>query len=134
MRMMLLAAALLATPVGVSLPTAAAAQVADPALAQVLADSRRAADKARDQYRHPGETLEFFQVKPGMTVVDYLPAGGWIRAFLGLDMLYRTTSAFTLAKCIRDNQESRMVTSRVDQARLEKLLAEHDPFAGAPLS
>lgn len=69
-----------------------------------------------------------------LVAICYLPAGGWIRAFLGLDMLYLTTSAFTLAKCIRDNQESRMVTSRVDQARLEKLLAEHDPFAGAPLS
>jgi hypothetical protein len=60
--------------------------------------------------------------------IVYLPAGGWIRAFLALSLLYVVTSAFTLAKCVRDQQESHEVVSRVDQARLDKLLAEHDPF------
>jgi hypothetical protein len=36
------------------------------------------------------------------------------------------TSAFTLAKCVRDRQEETEVVSRVDQARLDKLLAEQD--------
>ena len=31
------------------------------------------ADKARYAYRHPKETLQFFGVEPGMTVVDTLP-------------------------------------------------------------
>lgn len=52
----------------------------------------------------------------------------WVRAFLGLGLLYLTTSAFTLAKVVRDRQEAGQIVSRVDQARLEKLLAEHDPF------
>jgi hypothetical protein len=39
-----------------------------------------------------------------------------------------TTPAFTLAKVVRDRQESTTVLSRVDQARLDRLLAEHDPF------
>lgn len=30
----------------------------------------------------------------------------WVRAFLGLGLLYLTTSAFTLAKVIRDRQEA----------------------------
>lgn len=60
--------------------------------------------------------------------VAYLPVGGWVRAFLGVGLLYVVTSAFTLAKVIRDRQEVGQVTSRVDQARLDKLLAEHDPF------
>jgi hypothetical protein len=38
------------------------------------------------------------------------------------------TSAFTLAKVIRDHQDSTDVVSRVDQARLDKLLTEHDLF------
>ncbi|MGW2111497.1 YiaA/YiaB family inner membrane protein, partial [Streptomyces sp. NPDC001948] len=38
------------------------------------------------------------------------------------------TSCFTLAKVIRDRQEEGRIASRVDQARLEKILAEHDPF------
>ncbi|MGW0776146.1 YiaA/YiaB family inner membrane protein [Streptomyces sp. NPDC054802] len=52
----------------------------------------------------------------------------WVRAFLGIAVLYLTTSAFTLAKVVRDRQEAGQIVSRVDQARLEKLLAEHDPF------
>ncbi|QIG43168.1 hypothetical protein G5V58_10725 [Nocardioides anomalus] len=58
----------------------------------------------------------------------YLPVGPWVRAFLGLGTLYLTTSAFTLAKCIRDAQESQAVVTRLDQARVDKILAEHDPF------
>lgn len=60
--------------------------------------------------------------------VFYLPVDGWVRAFLALGVLYTVTSAFTLAKCIRDRQEDTYLVSRVDQARLDKLLAEHDPF------
>lgn len=43
--------------------------------------------QARYQYRHPQETLEFFGVEPGMTVVEALPGGGWyskiLLAYLG---------------------------------------------------
>ena len=45
---------------------------------------------------------------------------------------YLVTSSFTLAKVIRDRQEDEMVFSRLDQARLEKALATHDPYKGAP--
>lgn len=60
--------------------------------------------------------------------IVYLPVDGWVRGFLGLGVLYTVTSAFTLAKCVRDRQEGTALVSRVDQARLDKLLAEHDPF------
>ena len=60
--------------------------------------------------------------------VLYLPVDPWIRAFLGLGTLYLTTSAFTLAKCVRDAQETQAVVTRLDQARVDKILAEHDPF------
>jgi hypothetical protein len=58
--------------------------------------------------------------------VAYLPLGAWPRAFLALGILYAVTSAFTLAKVIRDRQEESTVVGRVDQARLDKLLAEQD--------
>jgi hypothetical protein len=57
-----------------------------------------------------------------------IPADNWVRAFFGLALLYLVTSTFTLAKCVRDRQEVDTITSRVDQARLDKLLAEHDPY------
>ncbi|RDX37559.1 methyltransferase domain-containing protein [Kangiella sp. HD9-110m-PIT-SAG07] len=34
-------------------------------------------NKQRDQYRNPKETLGFFDIKPGMTVVEIAPGGGW---------------------------------------------------------
>jgi predicted methyltransferase len=38
--------------------------------------------RARYQYRHPQETLEFFGIEPGMTVVEALPGGGWYTKIL----------------------------------------------------
>jgi hypothetical protein len=63
--------------------------------------------------------------------IFYLPVGGWIRAFLAVGLLYVVTSAFTLAKCVRDAQETGTVVRRVDQARIDKLISEHDPFKTA---
>jgi predicted methyltransferase len=39
--------------------------------------ARSTEDKARDQYRHPVETLSYFGIKPEMTVVEIWPGGGW---------------------------------------------------------
>ena len=61
--------------------------------------------------------------------ICYLPVDPWIRAFLGLGTMFLTTSTFTLAKCVRDNQENQAVYARLDQARVDKILAEHDPFS-----
>ncbi len=60
--------------------------------------------------------------------IAYLPVDPWMRAFLALGSLFLVTSTFTLAKCVRDAQENSGLTSRLDQARLDKILAEHDPF------
>lgn len=63
-----------------------------------------------------------------MVAVYYLPADPWIKAFFALSICYLVTSSFTLAKVIRDRQEDEAVVSRLDQARLEKALATHDPY------
>lgn len=60
--------------------------------------------------------------------IAFLPVDPWVRAFLGLGMLFTVSSAFTLAKCVRDRQEEAYVATRVDRARVDKLLTEHDPF------
>lgn len=60
-----------------AMPAAADHHMNMAAMEQALAADNRAADRARDEWRHPAETLAFFQVEPGMTVVDYMPAGGW---------------------------------------------------------
>ena len=52
-------------------------------LRQAVADAGRApANVARDKYRHPVETLDFFEVDPGDTVVEIWPGGGWYTEIL----------------------------------------------------
>ena len=63
-----------------------------------------------------------------LVAVYFMEADPWIKGFLALGTLYLTTSSFTLAKVVRDQQEDARVFHRLDQARVDKLLAEHDPF------
>ena len=58
--------------------------VEDAALqAAVASDSRPAADRARDAFRHPFETLTFWGLRPGLTVVEIEPGrAGWWRNIL----------------------------------------------------
>lgn len=60
--------------------------------------------------------------------VFYLPLDIWQRGFLFMTALFLVTSAFTLAKVIRDQHEASTVRFRIDEARMEKLIADHDPF------
>ena len=53
-------------------------------LDQAIAGAHRSeANRARDKYRHPKETLTFFGIKPTMTVVEISPGGGWYTEILG---------------------------------------------------
>jgi predicted methyltransferase len=45
-------------------------------------DWRSAVNKARDGFRHPKETLAFFGVEPGKTVIEITPGGGWYTEIL----------------------------------------------------
>jgi predicted methyltransferase len=61
----------------------AMAQDAAPGLQAVVDGAHRsAANKARDPYRHPVETLTFFGIRPDMTVVELWPFGGWYTEIL----------------------------------------------------
>jgi predicted methyltransferase len=74
---------ILGTGMLVGATAACAADPFDPKLvAAVASDFRSSADKARDQYRHPLQTLTFFGLKPNMTVVELWPFGGWYTAIL----------------------------------------------------
>ena len=43
----------------------------------VTGDWRPASDRRRDAARHPLDTLKFFGLQPGMTVVELWPGAGW---------------------------------------------------------
>jgi hypothetical protein len=58
----------------------------------------------------------------------YLPIDFWIKGFVGMGMTFSVSSSFTLAKTLRDNHEATTLTARIDEARVEKILAEHHPL------
>ena len=62
--------------------TADAPQAADPLGAAIAGDWRAPENVARDQYRHPAQTLAFFGLAPGQTVVEITPGGGWYAEIL----------------------------------------------------
>lgn len=67
----------------VSMPSFAAGPAANVAISAAIADPGRSADnRARDRYRHPAETLAFFDVRAGQTVVEYSPGNGWYTEIL----------------------------------------------------
>ncbi|MFP3990258.1 YiaA/YiaB family inner membrane protein [Streptomyces sp. E11-3] len=86
--------------------------------------------KQQDTNAYYGMAVASFMISLGAVTaaVLYMDVDVWVRAFLGIALLYLVTSSFTLAKVIRDRQEVGQIVSRVDQARLDKILAEHDPF------
>jgi len=43
---------------------------------------RTPANVARDRYRHPAQTLAFFQLAPSQTVIEITPGGGWYSEIL----------------------------------------------------
>jgi len=47
-----------------------------------ILDSQNDAAKARYVYRNPKETIEYMGIKPGMTVAEVLPGGGWYTSIL----------------------------------------------------
>lgn len=83
-----------------SVPLAWAALPSKDIDAAVAGTHRTAEYVARDVYRHPAETLEFFDVRPEMTVVEVWPGGGWYTEILG--PLLREKGSYILAGFVTD--------------------------------
>lgn len=75
---------LLAAPAMAIKPAGPNAQPAITASVQAAVDGKgRTPDNVkRDAYRHPAQTLSFFGVEPGKTVVEITPGGGWYSEIL----------------------------------------------------
>jgi predicted methyltransferase len=96
--------------------------------AAVASDHRSADNRARDPQRHPAETLGFFGLEPGMTVVELWPGGGWYTEILAATIRGEgkliTTNFDTEAS--DDPKDYRV---RVGKAFNEKV-AGHEVYAG----
>lgn len=58
----------------------------------------------------------------------YLPVNGWIKGYLGMGLAFTVGSTVSVSKTARDQHEAKRLTARVDEARVEKLLADHHPL------
>lgn len=65
-------------------------------------------DKSQNTAAFYGQAVASFAVAMAATAIGIyqLEADAWVRAFLAIAVLYLVTSAFTLAKVIRDRQEA----------------------------
>jgi hypothetical protein len=61
------------------------------------------------------------------TGILYLPVDSWIKGYLGMGVLFSVGSTISLSKTVRDQEEAKRI-NHIDQAKLEKLLADYDPF------
>jgi predicted methyltransferase len=75
--------ALVAATQNTNAATAATAASFSAKLDLALAGNWRSdANKARDKYRHPKQTLEFFGLKGGVNLIEITPGGGWYAEIL----------------------------------------------------
>ncbi|MEU8464403.1 YiaA/YiaB family inner membrane protein [Streptomyces sp. NPDC029003] len=63
--------------------------------------------KQQNTAAYHAQAVAAFAIALGAVAIGIynLRVDGWVRAFLGIAVLYLTTSAFTLAKVVRDRQE-----------------------------
>ena len=60
--------------------------------------------------------------------IFYLPVDAWTKGFMGMGLLFSVGSTVSLTKTQRDIHETKKLTYRVEEARVEKILTEHDTF------
>lgn len=82
---------------------------------------------ARNQYRHPVETLEFFGLQPGMSVLEITPGGLWYTEVLAPAM--KGNGQFTVAGY--DISAPKQPEYRLrQQQHMEKLFSDHPELYG----
>lgn len=105
----------------------ATAQILDKVLA---GDHRSAANRARDVYRHPKETLLFFGLRPETHVVEIWPASGWYTEIIA--PVVNERGKYYAAQ-FPPNPESEYITNLL-KAYQEKLAARPDLYGNAVIT
>jgi hypothetical protein len=74
------------------------------------------------------QTWAAFVISISMTMfgIINLPANTWIKGFMGMGLTFTVGSTFSLAKTMRDLHETKKITARIDEAKVEKLLSQHE--------
>ncbi|GEN07653.1 YiaA/YiaB family inner membrane protein [Myxococcus sp. MISCRS1] len=77
------------------------------------------------------QTWLSFALSVGVTAIGiwHLPVDTWVKSFMAMGLLFSVGSAFSLSKTVRDQHEMEQLGARLDEARVAKMLSEHDPIA-----
>jgi predicted methyltransferase len=106
-----------------------AAAEAGPLDAAIAGDWRTPAFVERDRYRNPKATLEFFGIRPDMTLVEITPGGGWYSEILApyLRESGQWIGAIVNPEAAR-NDNARAYYERTNQQLRDKLEAAPEQF------
>jgi hypothetical protein len=74
------------------------------------------------------QTWISFVMSIGITAtgITYLPVDAWVKGFMGMGLTFSVASSFSLAKTQRDLHESKRIMSKIEEAKVEQLLSNHN--------
>lgn len=58
--------------------------------------------------------------------IIYLPVDAWVKGFMGMGLAFSVGSTVSLTKTQRDLHESKKMITKIEEAKVEKILAEHN--------
>ena len=124
--------ALLTAALGISLGSIVPARAHDVGVlldTVVQAQHRSDEHRARDKYRHPKETLQFFGLRPDMAVVEISPANGWYTEVIA-PLVKKQGQFYAAVPALRNEMPEAM--KRRDAAYREMLTASPELY-GKPV-
>jgi len=73
------------------------------------------------------QVVAAFAIALGLTTlgVIYLPVDSWVKGYLMMGLYFTVSSAFALAKTLRDNHESSKLSTRIQEAKAEKMIRDY---------
>jgi predicted methyltransferase len=93
---------------------------------------RTPADKARDAWRHPVESLRFWGLKPGMTVVEFWPGAGWYTDILAPYLA--STGGRLIAAALEETDPANAAAREIVAAYRAKLAANPKLYGKVEIS
>jgi hypothetical protein len=72
------------------------------------------------------QVVAAFAIALGLTSlgIAYLPLSAWVKGYLLMGVYFTVSSAFSLAKTLRDAHESSRLVAKISEAKTEKMLRE----------
>lgn len=74
--------------------------------------------------------LSFFLAVGGTAIGIYcLPVDPWVKGFMAMGLTFSVGSTISLTKTQRDIYEGGKLTTKIEEAKMEKILAEHNSLS-----